>query len=75
MKTVKDYREQSILSPQRINKGPRSGELAWSELLRTTAVRTLYNPRYAGAFCFGRTRQRRRADGGAESCNGKATTL
>ena len=66
-KTVQEFRKEGILFPLRISRGPRCGEYAWSELLHTTTTRILSNPRYAGAFSFGRTRQRRRADGGIDS--------
>ena len=66
-KVIQEFRNEGILFPQRITKGPRCGEYAWGELLHTTAARILNNPRYAGAFAFARTRQRRRADGGIDS--------
>jgi hypothetical protein len=41
-------------SPKRGQAG--SGEMAWQELTHSITLDTLHNPRYAGAFCFGRTR-------------------
>ena len=41
--------------------------LLWEPLRRTRVLRALKSPRSAGAFAFGRTRQRRRPGGGVES--------
>ena len=49
--------------PRRIRSGPRKGELVWGPLEHWRALQLLHNPRYAGAFFFGRFRRRRRADG------------
>jgi len=61
--TVKTFRRQSLLFPCRIHRGPHKGELHWKELTHTRALTTLHNPRFAGAFFYGRTRTRRRPDG------------
>jgi DNA invertase Pin-like site-specific DNA recombinase len=50
--------------PVRIGTGPRKGELAWMPLTHWRVLRTLHNPRYAGAFVYGRRR-------GITSANGK----
>ncbi len=62
--TVRRFREQGLLFPRRISSGPHAGELAWGPLLHSRALRTLKNPRYTGAFVYGRTRARRTAGGG-----------
>ena len=56
---VKAFREQGLLFPRRLRRGLRKGELLWVELTHWRALQLLHNPRYAGAFFFGRTRQRR----------------
>jgi hypothetical protein len=61
---VKHFRKDGLLFPRRLRKGPRKGELVWGELEHSRALQLLHNPRYAGAFFFGRTRTRKRADGG-----------
>ena len=61
--TVRSFRERSLLFPRRLRSGPHKGELAWGPLRHWRALRVLYNPRYAGAFAFGRTRTRRTAHG------------
>jgi len=60
---VKHFREQRLAFPRRIRSGPKKGALVWGELLHCRALQILHNPRYAGAFVFGRRRQRRRPDG------------
>ena len=61
--TVKAFREQGLLFPRRLCRGLRKGELLWGRLDHWRALQLLHNPRYGGAFFFGRTRQRKRADG------------
>jgi len=39
------------------------GELVWAELLHCRARQIIHNPRYAGAFVFGRTKQRHLPNG------------
>jgi DNA invertase Pin-like site-specific DNA recombinase len=61
--TVKYFRRQELLFPRRLRTGPRKGELIFAPLLHSRARQVLQNPRYAGAFAFGRTRMRKRAHG------------
>jgi DNA invertase Pin-like site-specific DNA recombinase len=61
---VRHFRNQGLLFPQRPLYGPHRNELVWVTLQRSTVMRVLNNPRYAGAFFFGRTRGRRRPEGG-----------
>ena len=63
---VKAFGRQGLLFPRRLRKGPRKGQLLWGELTHSRALQVLHNPRYAGAFVFGRTRTRKRAEGGAK---------
>jgi len=62
--TVKLFREQGLLFPRRLRAGPRPGELVWVQLGHSQTLRILHNPRYAGAFVFGRSRTRKKVDGG-----------
>ena len=57
------FRDQNLLFPRRPQHGPRRGEVLWEPLQRSRVLRALKNPRYAGAFSFGRTRRRRLPDG------------
>ena len=61
--TVKAFREQGLKFPRHALKGPRHGEILWSELTHSRTLFVLHNPAYSGAFTFGRTRQRRLPDG------------
>jgi DNA invertase Pin-like site-specific DNA recombinase len=58
--TVKHFREQELRFPRRPRGGPHKGELLWEELRHWRVLRVLHNPRYAGAFCFGRTHTHKR---------------
>jgi hypothetical protein len=51
----------------RLQSGPNKGEIVWSLPNHARVLKVLHNPRYAGAFVFGRTRTRRRADGGTDT--------
>jgi DNA invertase Pin-like site-specific DNA recombinase len=61
--TVKYFREQELLFPRRVRTGPHAGEIHWAPLIHNTVLKVLRNPRYAGAFCYGRTHTRKRLDG------------
>ena len=54
---VRYFQQQQIAWPRRVVKGPRAGALVFGELERDRALGILHNPRYAGAYVFGRTRQ------------------
>lgn len=54
--TVKYFREQGLLFPRRLRRGLHKGELVWGLLVQSGALQVLHNPRYAGAFFYGRTR-------------------
>jgi DNA invertase Pin-like site-specific DNA recombinase len=60
---IKAFRQKQLLFPRRLKKGPNKGELFWAELMHSRALCILHNPRYAGAFVFGRSRTRARPDG------------
>lgn len=60
---AKAFHEQQVLFPRRIRSGPKKGQLHWGELFQCRVQQIIRNPRYTGAFAFGRTRQRRRPDG------------
>jgi len=64
MATMKAFHKEKVLFPRRLKKGPRKGDLLWVELTHSRALQVLHNPRYAGAFVYGRTHIRKTADGG-----------
>lgn len=61
--TVKAFREQKLQFPRRVYRGPNKGAILWGELEHSRVLWVLHHPRYAGVFCFGRTRQRKHPDG------------
>ena len=60
----KRFGEQGLLFPRRLASGPHKDEVIWGPLLHHRALRVLKNPRYAGAFAYGRSRSRRTPGGG-----------
>ena len=56
--TVKVFRTQGLLFPRRLRGGSNKGDLVWGSLAHSRALQVLHNPRYTGAFVFGRTRLR-----------------
>jgi DNA invertase Pin-like site-specific DNA recombinase len=61
--SVKAFREADLPFPCRHRNGPRKGELDWKPLQHSTALRVLHNPRYAGAFSYGRYRHHQQPSG------------
>ena len=60
---TKAFRQKNLLFPRRLKTGPNKGELVWAELMHSRALCILHNPRYAGAFVYGRNRSRPKVDG------------
>jgi DNA invertase Pin-like site-specific DNA recombinase len=58
--TVKVFRHEGLLFPSRLRNGATT---IFRPLTASTAIRTLNNPRYAGAYAYGRRHYRRAADG------------
>jgi len=56
---VAEFNTAGLLFPVRIRKGAHKGELAWMPLRHWRVLRTLHNPRYAGAFVYGQRREAR----------------
>ena len=63
MQTAKVIREQGIRFPRQIRKGLNKGELHWVRAEHSRILQVLHNPRYAGAFVYGRVRTRLLPDG------------
>ena len=61
--TVKVFRKQGLLFPRRARNGPSKGKVLWGQLTHSLVLRVLHNPRYSGAFAWGRCRVRRQPDG------------
>jgi DNA invertase Pin-like site-specific DNA recombinase len=63
MQTAKLFREEGVRFPRRIRKGLNRGELHWVRAAHSRILQVLHNPRYAGAFVYGRVRTRLLPDG------------
>jgi hypothetical protein len=63
MQTVRFFRNEGIRFPRRIRMGDQKGELLWGQPEHSRILQILHNPRYAGAFVYGRTRSGRKPDG------------
>jgi DNA invertase Pin-like site-specific DNA recombinase len=61
--TMKAFRKNALLFPRRIRKGPQKGGLIWEPLHHQRVLQVVHNPRYAGAFVWGRRKGRRLPNG------------
>ena len=61
--TVKAFAKDDVKFPCRIHIGPDKGQLKWQRLTSGRAQMILKNPRYAGAYYYGRSRSRKNVDG------------
>jgi DNA invertase Pin-like site-specific DNA recombinase len=66
---VQEFARDGLLFPVRVRRGAHKGELSWTTLSHWQVLRTLHNPRYAGAFAYGRRREGRTPDGRKTSLN------
>jgi DNA invertase Pin-like site-specific DNA recombinase len=57
--TVKAFRKEGLLFPSRLH----NSQTVFRPLTISTAIRALHNPRYAGAYAYGRRQFRRSIDG------------
>jgi len=62
---VRYFNQHGLTFPTRPMKGPHHGEVWWTALSSSLTLRILHNPRYAGAFAYGRTRLLHSPSGGA----------
>lgn len=62
MAVVRKFADENILFPRRIRGSSNKGDIVWGEMQHARVLQILHNPRYAGAFVFGRTRSGRTAD-------------
>ncbi|MGH2781825.1 MAG: recombinase family protein [Thermoleophilaceae bacterium] len=60
---VQAFDREGLRFPVRVRSGERKGELVWMPLRHWRVLRTLHNPRYAGAFVYGRRRARKTPEG------------
>ena len=59
--TMQIFRQENLKFPHRHQAG--SGDLQWEDLTHSRALALLRNPRYAGAYAFGRSRTRHNPEG------------
>jgi DNA invertase Pin-like site-specific DNA recombinase len=52
---VRRLRVQKVLFPRRLRRGIGKGDLLWGEIDVSRVLQILHNPRYAGAFVYGRS--------------------
>jgi Recombinase/Recombinase zinc beta ribbon domain len=60
---VKAFHAENLSFPMHHQSGPHAGELYWTTLTHDRVLKVLNNPRYAGAYCYGRSRRYQDADG------------
>lgn len=52
--TVRSFNQQGLLFPTRLYTGVKKGEIVWKPLSQTRCNQILHNPRYTGAYTYGR---------------------
>ena len=60
---VREFRRQGWLFPRHQRSGTDHEQVLWKQLSYPLATKILHNPRYTGAFVYGRTTARKSADG------------
>jgi hypothetical protein len=58
-RVVRHFRVEGIVFPRRLVTGPRAGQVIFVPLEHSRVLHLLHNPRYTGAYVYGRTRQRK----------------
>jgi hypothetical protein len=61
---AKHFRENGLRFPRLIRRPGCPVEVGWGDLEHNRVTRILRNPRYAGAYFYGRTRWQKKVDGG-----------
>ncbi|MEH6584741.1 MAG: recombinase family protein [Halioglobus sp.] len=62
MAVVRRFKREGLEFPQRIRRGIGKGEVHWGAINHSRVIQILHNPRYAGAFVYGRWRSGRTAE-------------
>ena len=62
-RTAKHFRDNGLLFPRRVFSGPDKDKVFWGPLGVRQVLLVLHNPRYAGAYTFGRGRWARGPEG------------
>jgi len=61
--TVKAFATEDMKFPCRMHFGPDKGKVKWQRLTSGRALSILNNPRFSGAYYYGRQRSRKNVDG------------
>ena len=61
--TVRHFRKNDIKFPRKLHTGHNKGNVVWGDLFFSRTLQMLHNPRYTGAFFYGRIRTRKLIDG------------
>ena len=59
-RTVKTFHKEGVKFPNRMHHGPSKGDLVWTDLKVSRVNHILHNPRYTGAYVYGRKTQKRK---------------
>lgn len=62
-KTVREFLQKDIMFPRKIHKGLHKGDVIWAPPTYSSALHILHNPRYTGAFFYGRHQSRKTING------------
>ncbi len=54
LQTVRSFNRQGLLFPTRLYTGVKKGEVVWKPLSQSRCNQILHNPRYTGAYAYGR---------------------
>jgi DNA invertase Pin-like site-specific DNA recombinase len=60
---VKAFNHDGLRLPRRVAGGPDKGTVVWSPAAHSRVLMILHNPRYAGAFAYGRHQQKLTSNG------------
>lgn len=64
---AKEFRQKGLQFPRLIRQPGCAVEISWGDLEHNRVTRILRNPRYAGAFFYGRTRFQKKLEGGGRA--------
>jgi len=53
---VRRFQREGIRFPRRIRRGIGKGDIVWGNIEHCRVIQILHNPRYAGAYVYGRTK-------------------
>src|SRR5262249_14888267 len=53
---VRRFQRENLTFPRHIRRGIGKGDVLWGKLNHSRVIQILHNPRYAGAFVYGRHR-------------------